>query len=328
MLAIGVRSAVSRPAAGTPASPESREGSGHGRIYAVLAVLEVKSEARLVKPVDEARLIYRLQAELNAAGFQPAHDRQPPEILVTVEYGRGWLKNPYLQGGDLPVFNSAPELDATSDVATQNVYGSTNHYMDLLSPGREAEQQKASYEKLYVRITAFKYSSDPKARAHILWKTTMVVDDPDHRDLNTLVPYMLAAGAHYFDRAMTEKEITFSVTAPIARVGVGIPEVLGQATAATGPARAAPVVAPPPVTVLRRQFDLPAGEAAATLQTFSRQSGEEILYPAEQVRAVRTQAVTGEFSARAALDRMLDQTGLVAEWNGKSGIIIIRRASR
>ena len=328
-LGIGVRSVVTRP----PAVQKSRELPGHNRLYAVLTVSLVASESPLVKPVDEVRLIHRLHTELNANGFQRADSHQRPEILLTVVYGRGWLRNPYLTGSASPIYDTSQTpvlraLNSSSEMATRSVAGLTTPYIDGMDPGYEAALQKASYEKLYLRITAFEYNSDPKARAHLLWQTTMVVDDPGHRDLNTFAPQMLAAGAHYFDRAMTEKEVTFSVAAPDARVWVGTPEVVDNGAAATGPAPAAPVVAPPPSTVLRKQFDLPPGEAAATLQAFSRQSGEEIIYPAEQVRSVRTQAVSGEFSARAALDRMLDQTGLVAEWDEKSGIFIIHRAWR
>lgn len=332
-LDIGVRSAVMPSPAGTPAAQELRELPGHSRLYAILAVSQVTSGDPLVKPVDEVRLIHRLLTELNANGFQPAESHQTPEILLTVVYGRGWLRNPYLRDSVSPTYdtNKTPVLHAlntSGEMATQSVDGLTTPYIDGMSPGHEAALQKASYEKLFLRVTAFDYGSDPTARAHLRWMTTMVVDDPGRRDLNTIAPQMLAAGAHYFGRAMTERELTFTVAEPAGRVRVGIPEVVGAIAAATGPAPAAPVVAPPPPTVLRKQFDLPPGEATATLQAFSRQSGEEIIYPAEQVRAVRTQAVNGEFSARAALDRMLDQTGLVAEWDEKSGIFIIHRASR
>lgn len=328
-LGIGVRSTVTRPPASTPAAQESRERPGHNRLYTVLTVSEVISESPLVKPVDEVRLIHRLHTELNANGFQPADSQQRPEILLTVVYGRGWLRNPYLTEGVSPIhdaYNVFRAPNGSVDIAAQSIAGLTTPYIDEMRPGHEAALQKAFYEKLFLRITAFEYNSDPKARAQLLWMTTMVVDDPGHRDLNAIAPQMLAAGAHYFGRAMTEKEVTFTVAAPAARVQVGTPKVVGEIASATGPTPAAPVVAPPPITVLRKQFDLPPGEAGATLQAFSRQSGEEIIYPAEQVRAVRTQAVNGEFSARAALDRMLDQTGLVAEWDEKSGIFIIHRA--
>ncbi len=321
-LSIGVRSFAAFP----PAEPP-------GRIYAVLAVQNVQADTPLVKPVDEARLLYRLVAALNANGFKQAQGHQRPDILLTVAYGRGWLRNPYLTDSVSPIYdtNSTPVLQALNGsgaTASRNIAGPAISSVDGQASGYEAELQKASYEKLYIRVTAFEYSSDPKARAHLLWNTTMVMDDPDHRDLNTLAPKMLTAGANYFGRAMTEKEVTFTVAAPTARVRVGTPEVVGVTAPVAGTAPKAPAAAPPPVPVLQVRFDLPAGEAVTTLQEFSRQSGEEIIYAADQIRMLRTQAVNGELSPRSALDRMLDKTGFFAEWDDRSGIFIIRRASR
>lgn len=62
----------------------------------------------------------------------------------------------------------------------------------------------------------------------------------------------------------------------------------------------------------RRHYDLPAGEAAATLRQFAEISGREILFAAEVVRGVRTPAVQGEFTALEALQRMLAETNLYA----------------
>lgn len=328
-LAIGVRSTVTQPPGVSPSSVPS----GHNRLYAVLTVDEVTSAYPLAKPVDEGRLIDRLHTELSAHGFKRAAGQERPEILLTVVYGRGWLRNPYLAAGVAPIYDTykAPVFRSSNgwvDMAAQSIAGLTNPYIDEISPGREAALQKASYEKLFLRVTAFAFNNDPRARAQLLWMTTMIVDDPSHRDLNLIAPQMLAAGAHYFARAMTEKEVTFTAAAPTARVYVGTPEVVGEAAVASVPAAAPATVAPPPLTFARKQFDLPPGEAAAALQAFSRQSGEQILYPAEQVRAVRTRAVSGEFSAHEALERMLDQTGLVAVWDEKSGIVVIRRSSR
>src|ERR1019366_2827997 len=95
-LSIGVQSAVTHLDA-----PQSRPG---GRLYAILAVQQFKSEVRLVKPVDEMRLTRHLVAALDSRSFHLADDQQKPEILLTVQYGRGWQKNPYLSNiGKLPV---------------------------------------------------------------------------------------------------------------------------------------------------------------------------------------------------------------------------------
>jgi len=75
----------------------------------------------------------------------------------------------------------------------------------------------------------------------------------------------------------------------------------------------------------KKSFDLPAGDAATTLKAFTQQSGEQIVYPVEQMRGVKTNAVTGELSARAALDLMLKDTGLVAVQDEKTGALAVRR---
>lgn len=331
-LTVGVRSAVERPPANAPGPLAGL------RRYALLEIQLIASAVRLVKPVDEPQLLRQLFAALAARGFQPAGDHQKPEILLTVQYGRGWLKNPYRSSaGDVTIDSPAALSTGGGGAATdpnlanaESFTGLSTQFMDRLSPGYEAELQKASYEKLLVRVTAWAYPTDPKARAQRLWQTTMVVDDPDHRDLNLILPQMFAAGALYFDRPTEQGEVSVSRPAAIAEVRVGIPVTLGE-TVPTAPAVRAPAPAPLAAVVpavRMKRFALPAGEAGQTLQAFSRQSGEEIIYPADQVRTVRTHAVSGEFSVRSALGQMLDQTGLAAEWDEKSGIWIIRATAR
>src|SRR5204863_221856 len=61
-----------------------------------------------------------------------------------------------------------------------------------------------------------------------------------------------------------------------------------------------------------KHFDLPAGDAAVTLPRFIVQAGEQLAYLVDNVRGVPTNPVAGDFSARAALDRMLAGTRLIA----------------
>jgi len=75
----------------------------------------------------------------------------------------------------------------------------------------------------------------------------------------------------------------------------------------------------------KKNYNLPAADAVASLKDFSEQSGEQIVYPVEQVRGVKTNAVRGEFTARAALDRMLDHTGLTAVQDEKTGALSVKR---
>jgi iron complex outermembrane receptor protein len=75
----------------------------------------------------------------------------------------------------------------------------------------------------------------------------------------------------------------------------------------------------------KKNYDLPAGEAAVRLKQFSETSGRETLFAAEAVRGVRTAVVKGEFTPKEALDRMLDGTGLVAVQDEKTGALAVRR---
>lgn len=78
----------------------------------------------------------------------------------------------------------------------------------------------------------------------------------------------------------------------------------------------------------KKNFDLPSGDAATTLKLFAKQSGEQIVYPLEQVRGVKTNAVKGEAATRKALDQMLDGTILEAVQDEKTGAIAIKRTLR
>ena len=63
-----------------------------------------------------------------------------------------------------------------------------------------------------------------------------------------------------------------------------------------------------------RHYDLPAGEAAATLNEFGRQSDLQVLFDFNQLKGLRTRAVKAELDASAALTRMLAGSGLVFEF--------------
>src|SRR5687768_16599367 len=71
-------------------------------------------------------------------------------------------------------------------------------------------------------------------------------------------------------------------------------------------------------------YDLPAGDAAVTLRQFAEISGQEMLFAADTVRGVRTNAVRGQFTARAALDRMLEETNLQGHHDERSRTWAVR----
>jgi len=59
-------------------------------------------------------------------------------------------------------------------------------------------------------------------------------------------------------------------------------------------------------------FDLPADSGDHSLLKFSAQSGQEVLFVSETAARVRTNAVNGSFTPRAAIDLLLQGTGLTA----------------
>ncbi len=336
-LVVGVRSTVVMK----PAKRADKSGLGeapeHDRVYAILSVQMFPSEEELVEPVDAHALLDEVCLELNRHGFRQVEKGHKPEILLTVQYGRAWLNNPYLSEtrdsqtviGTSSIATTDGNATALLNTANRNVTGSWAPLMSRMAPGAEASLQEAQFEKLCIRLIAWRYFSDPKARAQQLWRTTMLLDDPDHRDLNAFASEMLAAGAPYFGRDIAEPETKVVKPPPEGQVNVGTPVEVdppapkaGTVPALTRPASARVVQAP------IRQYDVASGDAVAALQAFSRQSGEEIIYPVEQVRAVKTNRVRGELTARAALEQMLDGTGLMAVVDEKTGALAVRPASR
>ena len=77
----------------------------------------------------------------------------------------------------------------------------------------------------------------------------------------------------------------------------------------------------------KKIYQLPAGDAAATLKRFSELSGEQIVYPVDAVRGVQTNALSGELSAREALDRLIAGTELRVVQDASSGALAINRVA-
>ena len=75
----------------------------------------------------------------------------------------------------------------------------------------------------------------------------------------------------------------------------------------------------------KKTFDVPAGEAVETLKQAAQQGGIEIMFSAEVVRGVRTNAVRGELSAREAIDQLLTNTELYVVTDDKTGAMSVRR---
>ena len=74
-----------------------------------------------------------------------------------------------------------------------------------------------------------------------------------------------------------------------------------------------------------RRFDISAGDAFTTLRQFSLQSGEQLIYQADSLEGVRTDAVRGSYTSREALGRMLVRTALAVTQDARTGTLAITR---
>lgn len=74
-----------------------------------------------------------------------------------------------------------------------------------------------------------------------------------------------------------------------------------------------------------RTFRLEAGDASHTLRQFATQAAEQIVFPAEAVRGITTNAVQGDFTPREALARMTAGTALVVIHDARTGALSVRR---
>lgn len=74
-----------------------------------------------------------------------------------------------------------------------------------------------------------------------------------------------------------------------------------------------------------RVFALPAAPAEVTLESFSEQSGAQVIYLLEDVRGVATNPLQGRLAIGEALERLVSGTVLRAEQDGKTGAYVIKR---
>ncbi len=216
---IGVRSKVMDKELQWSHKSGSFEEGGHSKTFAILAIDEVKNAEPLVKPVNQENILIQLYEQLLANGFTKYAKGTKPDILLAVSYGRGDMANPYT--GD------SPEMATADGTPTRTITGAMpKELYDAKTPGFEAKLQKAGFEKLFIRVTAFEYPKEKGAKPKMLWKTIIVADDPDHRDLNLIAGQMLKAGAAYFDKDLKTPEIEFPAGVPEGKVNVGTPEVV------------------------------------------------------------------------------------------------------
>jgi outer membrane receptor protein involved in Fe transport len=75
----------------------------------------------------------------------------------------------------------------------------------------------------------------------------------------------------------------------------------------------------------KRSYNLPSGDALATLNQFAAASGQPVMFVTDKVRGERTNAVRGEYSPFGALERMLNGTALRATRDPVTGVIVVSR---
>lgn len=228
-LRVGVRASVDYKGMKKPTDEQLRQAKEHQRVYVIAQVRLVEAPGKpdkLVKPVNELALANELRATLARNSYTEATAGGPkPEIVLFVDYGRGWLPNVYL--------GEATETGSIDGAST--FVPSFKQLMDQKTPGYEEKIQRAGYEKLVIVVTAFKYPSGPKEKPQRLWKTIMHVDDPDHRDLNVMMKEMFNAGGAFFGQ-LNDKEAEVWKPLPEGNVIIGETKVLEDAKPESKPA--------------------------------------------------------------------------------------------
>ncbi|MDB6094526.1 MAG: hypothetical protein JWM32_2088 [Verrucomicrobia bacterium] len=215
LLDIAVRSAVDRWD-GFKKKPVME----HGKKYFLAGAKEIKSEKKLVRPVNEVAMLNELRAALKRRGFIEIEGDQVPDVVLTVKYGRGALTNPYLADAS---------FNAQSDPPTSTINGAFSiQLVKEHEPQYEAKLQKANFEKLYIYVSAWQYPKPEGKKAKEMWQTTMIVDDPQSRDLNLVYKQMFTAGSAYFDRPLENEEVEIDTQVPEGRVEIGDTTVVAE----------------------------------------------------------------------------------------------------
>ncbi len=78
---------------------------------------------------------------------------------------------------------------------------------------------------------------------------------------------------------------------------------------------------------VRKPFAIPTAAAEVTLEMFSDQADDQLVYLVGDVRGVITNPVSGRFEIREALDRLVANTGLKVRQEERTGALLIQRAS-
>lgn len=199
----------------------------HGKRYFIASMLQADSEGKLTAPVDERALLDEVRHALDSHGFRSIDDGEIPDVVLTVLFGRGFLKNPYL--GDM-ADNTSEDIMVSTITTPKQAAAQRQH-------GFEVKLQQAQAEKLFIAIRAWKYPSQKKEKPVRLWQTTMIVEGPERTDLNKVSKDMLRAGASYFDRVMGQEAVSVSSSDPEGQVTLAPLQVLDTKEPLPAPAK-------------------------------------------------------------------------------------------
>ena len=191
-----------------------------GKLYYLAQVKETPGGEKLIRPAEVPALAAQLRTELAKRGYQEIGPDQKPEVVLTVTFGRGFLRNPHMEDA---MFDELTPGTPTATITSPKQM-MRQHLFDA-----EGRLQKAQEEKLYVNISAWQFPAKAGEKPNLLWRTVVATDNPDTRDLNLAMPAMLAAGADYFDKDTPDGEVTINTTMPTGRVKLGPLEVLPDA---------------------------------------------------------------------------------------------------
>lgn len=213
--------------------------------FGLMPAVEVAAAEKLVRPVADQTLVAvhrMLQEKLETQGYVGVTGKTRPEILITIQYGRGYLPNPYTlgmtvsdgqaSGGAAGGLEKGPTAGAdkmTGETGRTVVLRGPMNYMRRRESGFEGKMQSANQEKLFFTIIAWNFASMQKGAKRVrYWTTTILVDDPDHRDLNQIHDQMIAAGAEFFNRKTDREEAEISTRIRDGRVEIGTPRVIAD----------------------------------------------------------------------------------------------------
>lgn len=204
----GIDDTVKKARLKNPAAFTEKQLKGSYTLALVRELPNLDGE-KFAVPVDAEVIAGKVAKELDHQGFWRAKPSQTPDFVITVDYGRGTLPNPYTGTSGEPVDN----------LFDTHAIGMLRQHKTYV--GLEEKIQRAGYEKLFIRITAWKYPASPKDKPKRIWRTLMSVDDPDHRDLGVVAEVMLAAGGAFFNQATDIEEAEVVKPLPNGNVHIG-----------------------------------------------------------------------------------------------------------